>query len=128
MASILLVDDEASDLRLMQDALARAGYETVTASSGEEALRTYRKNDIDLVITDLQMGDLHGLELISIFSDFTPPPRVIAVSATGSFHLDMAGSLGARWTLLKPVDPQLLVRAVKRALENVEDATSLGSG
>ena len=125
---ILIVDDEETDLLLMQAALARAGYQTVTASSGEEAIRAYLDDEIDLVVTDLQMEDVHGFELISILRDFTPPPRVVAVSATGPFQLHMAESLGARWTLLKPIDPQLLADTVARALSGVDDETGRSAG
>lgn len=129
MHRILIVDDEATDLLLMQAALARAGYETVTASAGDEALRAYLDGGIDLVVTDLQMQDVHGFELISILREFTPPPPVVAVSGTGPFQLHMAESLGARWTLLKPISPQLLIDTVKRALSGVdEDDGTLLSG
>ena len=117
MARILIVDDEETDLLLMQSVLARAGHETHVAASGEEALRTYLALDgeLDVVVTDLHMRDVHGFELISILREFDPAPRVIAVSSTGAFQLHMAESLGAGWTLRKPLDPALLLDAVDRA-------------
>ena len=117
MARILIVDDEEMDRLLVQAVLARAGHETVVVSGGEEALRRYLESGIEIVVTDLQMPDVHGFELISILRDFSPPPAVIALSATGPFQLHMAEALGARWTLKKPVDPNLLLDAVRRAEE-----------
>jgi DNA-binding NtrC family response regulator len=113
---ILIVDDEESDRLLLQGILARAGYQTFVASGGEEALRTYLDAGVDAVITDLQMPDVHGFELISILRDFTPRPALIAVSGTGAIQLYMAEVLGARWTLRKPVDPEQLLDLVERAL------------
>lgn len=118
VARILIVDDEETDRLLIQGVLARAGYETFVAVSGEDALRRYLDLDgeVDIVVTDLHMQDVHGFELISILREFEPPPQIIALSATGPFQLHMAESLGARWTLRKPLNPALLIDAVKRAI------------
>lgn len=115
MARILIVDDEEMDRLLVQEILARAGHETMAVEGGEEALRSYLAEGVEIVITDLQMPDVHGFELISILREFSRPPAVIALSATGPFQLHMAEALGAEWTLRKPVDPHLLLDAVKRA-------------
>jgi two-component system NtrC family response regulator len=115
-ARILIVDDEEADRLLIQGILARAGYDTIVASSGEAALRAYLDAGVDVVITDLQMPDVHGFELISILRDFTPRPALIAVSGTGPIQLYMAESLGAHWTLQKPLTPELLLDVVERAL------------
>ena len=128
MPRILIVDDEETDLLLMQSVLARAGYQTDAAVTGEDALRRYLDDSVDVVITDLQMPDVHGFELITILREFADPPAVIAVSGTGPFQLHMAEQLGARWTLAKPVDPALLLDAVERALRWEGDANTLKSG
>ena len=128
MARILIVDDEESDRLLLQAILARIGHETVVAVSGDEALRRYLETGIDVVVTDLHMQDVHGFELISILREFDPPPPVVAVSATGPFQLHMAEQLGARWTLRKPIDPMLLVDAVKRALASRKEDEQKRSG
>jgi CheY-like chemotaxis protein len=116
VARILIVDDEEADRLLIQAILARAGHETFFAQDGDEALRQYRLEGIELVITDLQMPEVHGFELISVLREFQPMPPVIAVSGTGNFQLHMAEALGAKWTLSKPVNPKLLLDAVERAL------------
>jgi chemosensory pili system protein ChpA (sensor histidine kinase/response regulator) len=116
MAKVLIVDDEEADRLLAQAILARAGHETFFAHDGEEALRQYALKGIDVVVTDLQMPEVHGFELISVLRDFSKPPALVAVSGTGQFQLQMAEALGAKYTLTKPLDPELLVDAVSRAL------------
>lgn len=116
MARILIVDDEESDRLLAQAILAREGHETFFAHDGEEALRAYTSQQIDLVLTDLHMPEVHGFELITVLREFERQPALVVMSGTGQFQLHMAEALGARFTLRKPLDPELLVDAVERAL------------
>lgn len=128
MARILVVDDEETDRLILQAVLTRAGYDTIVAPSGEEALRSFLASGVDVVVTDLQMPDVHGFELISILREFDPPPALIAVSGTGPIQLYMAEMLGARWTLQKPIRPDLLLDAVARAIEERERWSGRRSG
>ncbi len=121
MAQILIVDDEEGDRLLAQAILERAGHDTFFAHDGEEALRQFALKGIDLVVTDLQMPEVHGFELISVLREFERPPAVVAVSGTGQFQLHMAEALGAKYTLSKPLTPELLVDAVDRALADLEN-------
>lgn len=127
MSRILIVDDEQADRRLVHEILRRDGHETVIAADGEEALRFFLEDGFDVVVTDLEMPDVHGFELISILREFEDPPAIIAVSGIGPLQLHMAGALGAEWTLQKPIDPSLLLDAVRRASER-RGERSLRSG
>lgn len=118
MARVLIVDDEEADRLLAQAILAHAGHETFFAHDGEDALRQYATTGIDVVVTDLHMPQVHGFELISVLRDFEDPPGVVAISGTGQFQLHMAEALGAKYTLTKPLDPDMLIDAVERALED----------
>jgi len=119
VAKILIVDDEEGDRLIAQAILERAGHETFFAFDGEDALRQYALKGVDVVITDLQMPEVHGFELISVLRDFSKPPAVVAVSGTGSFQLHMAEALGAKYTLTKPLDPELLLDAVDRSMADL---------
>ena len=112
MARILIVDDDELDRSVLDSILARAGHETFFAQNGEEALSEYGGKAIDVVITDLQMPKVHGLELITLLRDLSPRPGIIAISGTGSDQLDMAPAVRADETLSKPVNPGELVAAV----------------
>ena len=116
MARILIVDDEESDRVLVRTILERHGHETYSAVNGEEALREYVGKGIEIVITDLQMPEMHGFELITVLRDFSPQPSIIAVSGTGPDQLQMASALGAKFTLRKPLDPEKLIAAVEQVL------------
>lgn len=112
VARLLIVDDEEADRIVLRTILERAGHEVWEAVDGDEALRVYEGKDIDVVITDLHMRNVHGLELITILREYSPRPGIIAVSGTGSDQLAMAEALGARRTLIKPVVPDQILSAV----------------
>ncbi len=116
VARILIVDDDEADRIVLGTILERAGHETYFAEDGEEALREYGGHAIEVVITDLHMPRVHGLELITVLRDLYPRPAIVAISGTGSDQLDMAQAVGADATLIKPVDPYELLSAVTKAV------------
>ncbi|HUF75188.1 MAG TPA: response regulator [Longimicrobiales bacterium] len=119
MARLLVVDDEEADLLVLKTILERADHQVFTARDGREALEVFQGKDIQVVITDLQMNEVHGLELITIVREFEPRPPIIAISGTGEVQLEMAQALGAQKTLTKPVNPQALLTAVREVLAGV---------
>lgn len=101
---------------VLRTILERANHQVFVARDGDEALREYDGKGIQVVITDLQMRNVHGLELISILRDYSPRPGIIAISGTGEVQLDMARALGAQRALTKPVVPADLLAAVVEVL------------
>jgi len=122
VARILIVDDEESDRLIAQAILAKSGHETYFASDGDEALRLLAKYTYDVVLTDLQMPQVHGFELISVLRELDRRPALVVMSSTGPFQLHMAEALGAKYTLQKPLQADLLVDAVARAFADVRAA------
>ena len=116
MARILIVDDDELTRLFLSATVERAGHETFLAEDGREAVSVYGATEIDVVVTDLQMPEMHGLELITVFRDLSPRPAIIAISGTGYDQLDMAQAVGADATLTKPVDPDELLDAVAQAV------------
>ena len=116
MANILIVDDEEMDRLLGRTFLEDAGHTPVFASDGDSALRVYEANDIDVVVTDLSMPNLDGLQLIQRLLEMDPDARIIAVSGAAD-KLGKAEGLGALGALMKPVLPEDLVTAVQKALD-----------
>ncbi len=119
MANILIVDDDEMDRTLVRTVLAQEGHDIYLARDGDEALALCRGTPIDLVITDLQMPNVHGLELISMLRDLSPRPAIVAMSGTGKSQLDIASAVGADEALSKPISHDELLDTVRRALREL---------
>ncbi len=118
MARVLIVEDEPTDRVILARLVEQAGHEVYFASEGEEAYKTYLKNSIEIVITDLQMPHVDGLVFIVELKSLFPDVPVIAVSGKGPELLDAALSAGARVALSKPIHPQKLLKAIAEATQD----------
>ncbi len=119
-ADILLVDDESSLLRVTQVRLRNAGYQVETAGSGEYALEVLEKQPFPLVITDLMMPGMSGLDLMARVRASHPDTAVIVVTAFGTVETAVAAmKAGAFDYLTKPIDGDELLLTVRRALEHL---------
>ena len=116
---MLVVDDEQSDRVILEKILEQGDHEVYFASDGEEAFKAYLKNRIEIIITDLNMPHVDGLEFIEAVLALFPEAVIIAVSGKGPDELDAAKSAGARVALSKPIDPWELLKAI---LETAPDS------
>jgi len=115
---LLVVDDDANLRWVMQTQLEDAGYTVETAADGEEALRAVDQVAPALVITDLRMPGLSGMDLLRRVRESAPDVPVILVTAFGSIQSAVeAVKAGAYDYLTKPIDFEELVLVVQRALE-----------
>lgn len=118
LGRILLVDDDESVRRVTQLQLLQAGYEVATAADGREALQLLRVAPRDLIITDLQMPGISGIDLLSQARVGHPDTTVVLITAFGSIENAVeAMKAGAFDYLTKPVHPDELLLVVNRALE-----------
>ena len=121
---VLVVDDEPQILRVMRASLPIRGYEVLTASSGEEALNQLSKQVPDLVILDLVMPEMSGLEVCRRVREFSSVP-IIVLSAKGSESDKVSAlDLGADDYVTKPFGMDELLarsRAVLRRLSTTTD-------
>ncbi len=115
MASVLIVEDEETDRVILGSIAHGMGHDVHFASDGEEALKVYAGRSIDVVVTDLQMPNVDGLELIVALRAQFPDAEIIAVSGKGPALLAAAKRKGVRVALSKPVDPHELLRAIAQA-------------
>ncbi|MDZ4732951.1 MAG: response regulator [Nitrospirota bacterium] len=120
MATILIIDDEEIIRVLLRSALEEAGYEVTEAANGREGLALYRHRQTDLVITDILMPELNGLDMLLELTREFLHAKVIAISGAGGEKnvLDVAKLLGARQTFQKPFSLPLLLSAVRYELEH----------
>ena len=116
MARILIVEDEPTDQQLLRAMLEGAGHQIYLARGGEQAFKAYLNRDIDVVVTDLQMPGVDGLEFITSLLALFPDAPIIAVSGQGPTRLAQAKIEGASAALSKPVDKDELLEAVAKVV------------
>lgn len=126
MATILIIDDEASIRRIVRQVLTREGHTVLEAADGREGVRLQRRERADLVITDLVMPEQEGIETIRTLLDEDPDVRIVAMSGGGrggaESYLRMAELMGAVATLPKPFTLQKLRDTVRGALGGEDEA------
>ncbi len=119
--SILVVDDEKSQREILEMILAGEGYDVTTASSGEAAMKFVADRHFDLVLTDLKMTGMSGLDLLKELTDFDKSIIVILLTAHGTVDSAVdALRLGAFDYLQKPYDREKLLETISRALNKLK--------
>ena len=123
-AHLLLVDDDPGLLKLLGMRLVSEGYSVVTAESGPEALRVLTRERVDLVVSDLRMDEMDGLQLFAEIQKAQPGMPVIILTAHGSIPDAVAATQQGVFSFLtKPVDKDALYKAIDDALEQSSPAT-----
>jgi len=118
MKTILLIDDDASLLRVTEYNLSLAGFTVLAAATGKKGLSLFRKHEPDVVVTDVQLGDLDGLDVLAAIKAEQPDVPVIIITAFGSIELAVrAMHLGAFTFIAKPFDRDALRLSCNKALE-----------
>jgi len=118
-ATILIIEDHAAVRTLLVRVLEDAGYQVWEAANGREGLERFRTHPVDLVITDLEMPEMNGLEVIVQLTRLCVDVRVIAMSGLSGDELQLATLIGARRTLPKPLDLHALLQVVQSELQQV---------
>jgi two-component system response regulator (stage 0 sporulation protein F) len=118
MATILVIDDQEPIRALLRAALEEDSHEVLEASNGLLGLERYRERAADLIITDIVMPEMDGLELMLELRRSFPHVKVIAMSGglEGYEGLNVATLMGARQTFHKPFDIRALLDAVRYEL------------
>jgi DNA-binding response OmpR family regulator len=115
---ILIIDDDGGSRCLIENALQFAGHQVLVAANGVSGMRLMRREQPDLVITDILMPDQDGLGIIRCMRQEYPAVKILAISGRGAVgSLDVlvaAGRLGADATLAKPFVPEQLFESVNR--------------
>jgi CheY-like chemotaxis protein len=121
MARILLIDDNKLVQESLSEVLAAKGHEVSMADNGKEGLKLSQHQTFDLVITDLVMPEVEGIEVILNVLTAQPKLPIIAISGGGMYadsdvYLEDAKLLGAMLTLEKPIENDRLIEAVNQCL------------
>ena len=116
--TVLLVDDSGLARRSTRRVLEQAGYHVVEAEDGLSALERYAVDKPDVVLLDLVMKGMYGLDVLAKLREMDPTARVIVVSADvqTSSH-ELVAAAGASGFLVKPVDADQILQLVRSTLE-----------
>src|SRR5687767_13369538 len=112
----LLIDNDASHAEAMADSLSRVGYDCTVATSGSHGVQLIEKGGFEIVVTDLRMNDLDGMEVLARSKEILPDAEVILVTGHGTVQSAVqAMQQGAFNYLLKPLDLKQLRAVVDKA-------------
>jgi signal transduction histidine kinase len=117
---VLLVDDEEGIRRVLGITLEDSGYEVLKASNGEEALRIFRENQPPIVLTDIKMPGMDGIELLRKIKEERQDAEVIMITGHGDIALAIRSlQLDAADFITKPINNEALDIALKRVQERI---------
>lgn len=111
---VLVVDDNILDRKYIKYLLENnLGIKPETAKDGLEALNKIKSNHFDIVITDIVMPKIEGIELIEQIKVISPKTKIIAVSGSNPYYLYILSKMGINDTYTKPIDTHLFLENVK---------------
>lgn len=121
MKKILVIDDEKPTLDMFRLLLSAHGYEVLTAENGREGLEVFERERPPLIITDIKMPGMDGIEVLRHIKRFDPKAEVIVITGHGDMDLAIkALNLDATDFINKPIQRRYLEQALKRAGERIE--------
>jgi two-component system NtrC family response regulator len=119
METILIVDDEKNYRVVLEALLAPEGYEIVTANGGVEAIQIVTEGDIDLVVTDMKMPGMNGMELLEACKKAKPDIPVVMMTAYGTIEMAVEAMKKQAFDYItKPFQNEQLKLTIRKALEN----------
>ncbi|WP_419954833.1 response regulator transcription factor [Neobacillus niacini] len=128
--TILVVDDEPrtrQGLKKNLDAWANGDYQIIAASNGQEAIQLLKQYKVHILITDIRMPEITGLELLKMAKELHIFPVIIVISAYSEFeYAQEALRLGVINYLLKPISKKALIESIEEALKEVEKKERAG--
>ena len=117
--TILVVDDDRASLLMLRDLLSLSGFTVLIADEGRQGIEMFGNNSPDLVITDIRMPDVDGLELLREIRKLDSLTPVILVTGYGDFDNALrALRRGAYDFILKPINPEVLVNAACKGVDH----------
>ena len=120
--NVLLVDDEKGYVNVLANRLSKRSINATKAFSGTQAIQVLRKNDFDVMVLDLKMEDMGGIEVLKIVKKMAPELPVIFLTGHGSQEAAREGiALGAFDYLTKPCELMELIDKIRQAYQHLLD-------
>jgi DNA-binding response OmpR family regulator len=120
MARILVIDDEPVVTQTLRRYLERFGFEVFVASNGEEGCEVQKREQADVVVTDILMPGREGFETIRFLREISPGVKIVAISGGGRnephTYLRFAQRFGADRAFSKPLDMTVLISSIRELL------------
>jgi two-component system chemotaxis response regulator CheY len=119
MAQILVVDDSTTMRQMVAFTLTSAGHQVVEAPDGNQALATAKQKKFDLVITDINMPGMNGIDLVQslrALPDCKFIPILVLTTEAGAELKQKGKSVGATGWIVKPFNPEVLLETLKKVL------------
>ena len=121
--SVLIIDDDVYISKLLENFLKREGFQPLVASRGRQALELMKDKAADVVLCDIRLPDINGVELLPMLKKFNPLMPVIMMTAYADIQTTVqAIKLGAFDYVSKPVFPEEIVRLIRNSLREEKDA------
>ena len=110
---ILIVDDNIMDRRSIQFIIEkRLQISPKTAKDGLDAINKIKSTNFDIIITDIVMPNIDGIELVQYLKTNSPDSSVIAITGNNPYYLEIMNKLGVELLLTKPIDPNQLIEMI----------------
>lgn len=115
----LVIDDDKSTLELFSFELRSSGFEVTTAESGSQGLEQIRDSEFEVILTDLNLPDIHGIEMVRRSKELAPQTEIILVTGDDSTEKAVEAIRVGAWDyILKPVDFEKLLVVIRNAVES----------
>ena len=122
----LLIDDDISTLELMKFQLEAQGFEVTLAESGKKGLESVEGGEFDIILTDLNLPDFNGIEMVSRCKEISPDTEIIMVTGYGSTEKAIeATKAGAFYYVEKPVEFEELLVLIEKAVERKQQTAEI---
>ena len=122
----LVIDDDIATLELMKFQLNEEGFDVVTAERGQKGLNFVAENDFDIILTDLNLPDFNGIEMVRRCKEISPETEIIMVTGFGSMEKAIeATKAGAFYYVEKPIEFEELFVLIEKAVERKQQAKEI---
>jgi DNA-binding NtrC family response regulator len=119
----LVIDDDVSMLELMKLQLTDKGFDVMTAARGAQGVELIQENDFDIILTDLNLPDINGIDMVKKAKELSPNTEIIMITGHGSMEKAIeATKAGAFFYVEKPVEFEELIILIEKAIERKQQA------